>query len=237
MRALFVFTFLVVVKTFSRFFYRFRKEFVTPPPRHWERGIRILAVLNHTSLFEPLLLGFAPNRLIWDLAHHGVVPVAEKTMKRPIGRFFANLGRHVVVVTRQRDSTWEEVLNHVDARALVMILPEGRMKRRNGLDSNGRPMTVRGGIADILEALPGGRMMIVYSGGLHHIQSPGERMPRIFKTVAAHLEILDIAEYKQQLTEVQGDESFKQRLIKDLEQRRDIHCTAAEQVHSSSVQS
>jgi len=228
MRAIFVFIVLVVVKAFSMIFYRFRKEFVAPTPRRWWRGIRVLAVLNHTSLYEPLLIGFAPIPLVWDLARHGVLPIAEKTMKRPIGRFFANIVRHVVVVTRQRDSTWDEVLNHVDAKAVVMILPEGRMKRRNGLDSNGRPMTVRGGIADILQSLPDGKMLVVYSGGLHHVQSPGEKLPRVFKTINARMEQLDIAEYKQQLQGCDDGSSFKHAVIKDLEHRRDIHCAAAE---------
>ena len=56
------------------------------------------------------------------------------------------------------------------------------MKRRNGLDSQGQPMTVRGGIADILEAIPSGPMLIAYSGGLHHVQAPGETLPAVFRT-------------------------------------------------------
>ncbi len=116
---------------------------------------RIVAILNHTSLYEPLIAGYASTKLLWRFARHGVLPVAEKTMKRPIGLFFRFLVRHTVTVTRQRDSTWEDVLNRIDNRALVIILPEGRMKRRTGLDSKGREMTVRAGIADILEALPG----------------------------------------------------------------------------------
>ena len=67
---------------------------------------------------------------------------------------------------------------------MVIILPEGRMKRENGLDLHGNPMNVRGGIADILLAMKQGRMLIAYSGGLHHVQFPGG-VPRIFKTVAA----------------------------------------------------
>ena len=42
--------------------------------------------------------------------------------------------RHPIVVTRQRDDTWYNVLNSVDSKAIVIILPEGRMKRANGLD-------------------------------------------------------------------------------------------------------
>jgi hypothetical protein len=37
---------------------------------------------------------------------------------------------------------------------MVLMAPEGRMKRADGLDAHGQPMTVRGGIADILEVVP-----------------------------------------------------------------------------------
>ena len=41
-------------------------------------------------------------------------------------------------------------MNQIDEDAVVIILPEGRMKRATGLDKKGMPMTVRGGVADIL---------------------------------------------------------------------------------------
>ena len=78
-----------------------------------------------------------------QFARHGVLPVAEKTMKRPIGIFFRLLVRHPIVVTRQRDKTWYNLLAKADSNAITIILPEGRMKRANGLDSEGREMTVR----------------------------------------------------------------------------------------------
>ncbi len=146
MRRIFVTLMLITVRTVSVLFYSHKLKFVGDVPENKWKNIRILAVLNHTSLYEPLLVGFAPPALIWDLAGHGVLPVAEKTMKRRIGIFFKSLVRHVVVVTRARDNTWTEVLQHIDDKSLTMILPEGRMKRLSGLDSNGRPMTIRSGI-------------------------------------------------------------------------------------------
>ena len=90
-----------------------------------------------------------------------------------------SLRRHVVRVTRRRDETWAEVLERLhDEEALIVILPEGRMKRRTGLDLDGNPMTIRGGIADIIESVPDGRLFIGYSGGLHHVHAPGDRFPR-----------------------------------------------------------
>jgi hypothetical protein len=159
-----------------------------------------------------------------DRATYGVLPVAEKTMKRPVGLFFRFLVRHTVTVTRQRDSTWEEVLDKIDDRALVVILPEGRMKRRNGLDSKGRPMTVRTGIAEILEALPDGRMLTVYSGGLHHIQAPGELLPRPLKTILCRFEMIDIVEFKTRVAADYPDLPFYRAVVAELTARRDLYC-------------
>ena len=68
----------------------------TPPGDPW-RGIRVLCFLNHTSLFEWLFIAMAPPRFLWRVACHGVVPAAEKTIRRPIvGQFFKLVGAHVV---------------------------------------------------------------------------------------------------------------------------------------------
>ncbi len=224
MQAVIVTLLLFVVKTLSRLFFTHRIEWVGDDVDDRWRDIRIICVLNHTSLYEPLLLGFAPWSLIWSVARHGVMPVAEKTMRRPIGLFFRFLVAHVIVVSRQRDHTWSQVLDQVDAQSVTVILPEGRMKRRNGLDSTGKPLTVRGGIADILLALDHGRALIVYSRGLHHIQAPGELLPRPFKPIDAKMEIVDIQNYRAKLGGGDDVEAFRSRVIADLTRRRDEHC-------------
>jgi len=150
--------------------------------------------------------------------------VAAKTMRRKVGIFFRMIAHNVVVVTRKRDHTWQAVLDRIDHRAVVCILPEGRMMRPNGLDAQGRPMTVRGGIADVLQAVGEGYMLLVYSGGLHHIQAPGELLPRLFKTIDIALEIVDIRVYIDQLLAEAGPEGFKRAVIADLERRRDTCC-------------
>jgi hypothetical protein len=147
-------------------------------------------------------------------------------MKRRVGLFFRFLVRHTVTVTRQRDSTWEDVLSRIDDRALVIILPEGRMKRRTGLDSKGREMTVRSGIADILQAMPDGRILMVYSGGLHHIQAPGELLPRPFKPILCRFEMIDIAPYKLELAARYPELDFRAAVVRDLTERRDAFCPA-----------
>lgn len=223
-KAVITFALLVAIRTASRIFFKLENEWIGDEPEDYAKGTRIIALLNHTSLYEPLVAGYAPLNLLWRFARHGVLPVAEKTMKRRIGIFFAFLVRHPVVVTRQRDRTWDNVLNRIDSRAIVIILPEGRMKRATGLDSKGREMTVRGGIADILAALPDGRMLVVYSGGLHHIQVPGELLPTPFKTIRCRMEMLDIPSYKQALQRDYPDLNFTGAVIADLTRRRDEHC-------------
>ncbi|MFV2072295.1 MAG: hypothetical protein ACC742_06550 [Thermoanaerobaculales bacterium] len=223
-RSLLAFALLLKVHIFSRLFFRLENEWIGGQPENQWRETRVIALLNHTSLYEPLIVGFAEIRLLWKFALHGVLPVAEKTMKRRIGLFFRFLVHNVVVVTRQRDSTWAQVLNRVDSKAIVIILPEGRMMRADGLDATGRAMTIRGGIADILDVLPDGRMLIVYSGGLHHVQVPGERFPRLFKTLKCRMEMVNIIDYKREITEEYPDLGFRGAVVSDLTRRRDTHC-------------
>jgi hypothetical protein len=107
---------------------------------------------------------------------------------------------------------------------MVVILPEGRMKRANGLDSEGKPMTVRGGIADLLETMGEGRMLIAYSGGLHHVHAPGEKYPRLFKTIRMRLEVVDIGRYRTACLAEGGHRGFRRAVVADLERRRDLNC-------------
>ncbi len=220
-RSAIVFTLLVCLKFLSKIFYRFDFAWVGDvPPDPWS-NLRLVAFLNHTSLFEPVFLGAVPNSFIWRLAAHGVVPAADKTTDRPlVGLIFRFVAHHVIAITRQRDDTWFQVLSKIDPNSMVVLAPEGRMKRETGFDLHGKPMTVRGGIADILLAVKQGRMLIAYSGGLHHVQIPG-RVPRIFKTVRLRVEVVDIESYIATLMGRGGPDEFKRNVIRDLESRRD----------------
>jgi hypothetical protein len=223
-KAVITFVILVAVKTMARIFFKLKNYWIDGEPDDYALNTRIVAILNHTSLYEPLIAGYAQYKLLWKFARHGVLPVAEKTMKRRIGMFFRLLVRHPIVVTRQRDRTWDNFLNRVDSKAIVIILPEGRMKRATGLDSEGREMTVRAGIADIIEALPDGRMLVVYSGGLHHIQVPGELLPTPFKTIRCRMEMIDIPSYKEELQRDYPNLKFRAAVVADLTRRRDEYC-------------
>lgn len=224
---------LLSLKAVTYTFFRVRSAWIGEPlPDPWSR-LRLVAILNHTSLYEVLFAAVPPNSFLRDVAWHGVVPVAEKTANRPlVGRFFRLIARHVVSITRQRDHTWASVLQRIEGDAMVMLLPEGRMKRANGLDAYGKPMTVRGGVADVIEAIPEGRMLLAYSGGLHHVQHPGEWFPRLFKTIRMNLEVLDIAEYRRQILDAAGGDPtrFRELVRSDLERRRDQNCPPEEKV-------
>lgn len=223
-RSLWVYALLVLLKYLSKVFYRHDFAWVGDvPPNPWD-DIRLVAFLNHTSLFEPVFLGGVPNSFIWRLAAHGVVPAADKTTGRPlVGLIFKFVAHHVVPITRERDHTWFQVLNKIDPHSMVVIAPEGRMKRANGLDLHGNPMTVRGGIADILLAMKQGRMLLAYSGGLHHVQVPGH-IPNVFKTVRMRLEAIEMSDYIAQMMKEGGEDEFKKNVRLDLDRRRDFYC-------------
>jgi hypothetical protein len=224
-----VFLLLLAIKIASNLFYRIDMRFIGEVPERPWRRLRVVAFLNHTSLFEPLYAGGCPPHFLFRLARHGVLPIARKTSDRVVvGRFFGLVAKHVISITRERDESWEAVLTRIDPDAMVVILPEGRMKRANGLDSEGRPMTVRGGIADILDSIGEGRMLLAYSGGLHHVQVPGERWPRLWKTIRMNLEVVDLGAYHREMMAVAGPEGFKRAVIADLERRRDRNCPPPE---------
>ncbi len=224
LRSLAVFALLFVLKWLSKVFYRHDFAWVGDvPPEPWKH-IRLVAFLNHTSLFEPVFLGGVPNSFLWRIAAHGVVPAADKTTGRPlVGLLVKFLAHHVISITRERDHTWFQVLNRIDPHSMVIIAPEGRMKRETGLDLQGNPMNVRGGIADVLLAMKEGRMLVAYSGGLHHVQVPG-RIPNVFKTVRMRLEDVDIARYIDEMNAVAGADQFKKSVMRDLDRRRDAYC-------------
>lgn len=213
---------LFTIKVLSRIFYRHDLRWVGDVPENPWSNIRLVAFLNHTSLFEPLFLGGVPNSFLWRLARHGVVPAADKTTGRPlVGMIFRLVAHDVVEVSRLRDDTWFAVLKTIDPESMVVIAPEGRMRRANGLDSSGKLMTVRGGISDIIDAIGEGKMVLAYSGGLHHVQIPGRR-PRAFKTIRIRLETLELSGYRAALLAKAGESGLKKAVMADLDRRRDL---------------
>jgi 1-acyl-sn-glycerol-3-phosphate acyltransferase len=226
---------LFAIKALARLLYRFDVGWIGRKLNlsEWSR-IRLVVILNHTSLFEPIYSGVLPWRFLIQLANHATFPAADITVNRPIiGRFFRFLAPSVVSITRNRDTTWTDFLATCSPKSVVMIAPEGRMKRSDGLDKHGLPMTVRGGIADILAGMTwDGLVLFAYSGGLHHIHKQGQWLPRVFKRAKINLEAVDLQEFRTALGVVQPDSEgenrrsyheFKKRVIADLESRRDRH--------------
>jgi hypothetical protein len=223
------FLLLLTVRLFARLFYRFDVKWVGWPrldPGAVDR-LRIISLLNHTSLYEAIFVGVAPKRLLWRLARGGVVPVADETMRQlGAGAFFRLVADRVVPISRKRDGTWDEVLRSATRDdAISVVCPEGRMLRTTGYDKNGEPMRVRSGIADMIRAADAGTLLLVYSGGLHHVVAPGQKWPRPFRRIRVRLELVDIEPYRNQLASLAGDEAaFRTRVVQDLTRRRNAFC-------------
>ncbi len=215
---------LLLARSFSKLFYRGQLRWIEPPPENPWQDIRIIALLNHTSLYEWLFVSLPPRRFLLEIADKAVIPVADITLARPfIGPFFRLLTANVIGVTRKKDETWQRVIDSVNNGHMVVLLPEGRMKRANGLDKEGKPMSVRGGVADLITAIPEGRMLLVISDGLHHIQVPGQALPKTFKPIGAAMQVLDLKQYRDDLGIAPGEEGFKYAVMQDLDRRRDAH--------------
>lgn len=211
------------IKLISKIFYKTEAIWLTPKDQiQWDQ-LRLGVVLNHTSLYEPLFISAFPNYRLWRAIDRVVAPVADVTLARPIvGRFFKVIVPNVIGITRKRDDSWDMVMSQVKGNSLLVIFPEGRMKRKDGLDKHGKPMSVKGGVADILEKLDSGKMLIAYSGGLHHVQAPGDLVPKLFQTIRVTFEQLDIQEYKNAIRS--GSTDFKAGVIRDLESRMKQYC-------------
>ena len=224
LRAWFVFFFLLAIKAGSRVFYRHKVRWIGKPLRSYRR-VKVIAGLNHTSLYEWLYAGSLPPALLWRIARHGVIPIADKTGNRPLtGKFFRLLGQNVIKISRKADDTWEQVLSRISPDSCVVIFPEGRMKRRSGFDADGNPLVVRGGIADIIRMLPEGHLLLAYSGGLHHIQVPGQLLPKPFRTLRISFEAVNIPVFREEMIQKFGASGFRAGTAREIQDRRDRYC-------------
>lgn len=225
MRAFVSYLLLRSIKLLGNLFYTLESGWIGRPTADpWKADIRVVAILHHTSLYEPIFAAVCPDGFLRRIAGQGVVPIADKTLERPlVGALFRMIAANVVAVTRKRDDTWREVVRLAGPGKMILLLPEGRMKRTTGLDADGRPMTVRGGIADLIEVIGEGKMLLAYSGGLHHVQVPGQRLPKLFQTVRLNLELVDLPRYREAIRAAADPlDSFRRTVVVDLERRRDL---------------
>ena len=224
MRRLISFLLLCGVKIFSHIFFRgkFHWDQVSNDDKYFE-NVKLVIFLNHTSLYEPLFFQAAPFRFLWRLTFHAHIPGADVTLNRPIvGKFWKLLIPNISTITRKRDDSWDQFLKNIDEHSLIALAPEGRMKRPNGLDKFGRKMTVRGGVADIIDKLHEGKMLICLSGGLHHVQAPGILIPKLFKTISMNFVTMEISEYLKQFSA--EPKRRKIEIIHDLQHRLENDC-------------
>ena len=160
-------------------------------------------------------------------------PVASETLENyPALRFLfetlAGKDGCIVPVSRKRDSTWENFLKSGKDN-VWFIMPEGRMKRSTGLDKHGQKMTVRGGLADVLKNIPEGKLVVIYSGGLHQVAHPGVWMPSLFKKVQYKLELFDIAELNDRFNSTGSYKRYMINLVDFFDKKRDEICPEMEE--------
>jgi Acyltransferase len=222
-RRLLAFLILFGVHALSKIFYRGNFHWKGAHPTAPWTKIRLIIFLNHTSLYEPLFLQVFSLPYLWHLAGHVNVPAADITLSRPIvGTFWKLMVPRISSVSRKMDKTWSNYLRTIRPEDIIMIAPEGRMKRPGGLDKYGKPMTVKGGVADIIEVLGHGGMALCMSGGLHHVQSPGQILPRPFKKINMDLYYIDIKDYLESFPE--NPRERKIAMIRDLQRRLTQDC-------------
>ena len=213
---------LFLLKIMSHLFYKTRQKWLSKD-KNWD-DVKLVVLLNHTSLFEFAYTSVMPFSYLKRMASHLVFPVADITYKRKIfGTFLKFLGVSVRSLSRKKDNTWFDFLSQIKRDSILIFLPEGRMKRKTGLDKQGRQMTVRGGIVDVLKHFKGKKMVFAYSGGLHHVLAPGDQFPKVLKNIAISLETVRVNDYLNNFTLEDGSLD-RIAIFKDLEKRRDLFC-------------
>jgi hypothetical protein len=225
MRSLIGFLIVMSIRCISIIFWKLEWKWINPPEdadKIWKRG-KVMVLMNHTSLYEPLFCPIMPVGFTWQFISKMAAPAADKTLNRPIvGTFWKMMIPRVTAISRKRDDTWVSFMEQIAHDSMIVIAPEGRMKRPNGLDKNGHPMTIKGGIVDILLRPLEGTMVLFYSGGLHHVQAPGQIFPRPFQTIKMNLEWFDINEYKSRFSN--DPETFRNEMLADLQERLEKNC-------------
>lgn len=220
MKKIIAFFILSSVKILSQIFYRHELTWINGKPFQNVKQYKVLILLNHTSLFEPLFLANLPMGLIWHFAKNLVACGADITLERPvIGYFWRYLAPEMISITRKRDETWDLFIQKVqNPDSIILMAPEGRMMREDGLDKHGNPMSVRGGVVDVLDQLDHGDLVILYSGGLHHVHTPGDSYPKLFKKIKMAAENIPIKEYKNQFANL-SDHERRIAITRELEER------------------
>ena len=215
------FYFLSTLKIAGYALYPSRLNWISKKPSKWD-DVSLILILNHTSLFEFVYGVALPFEFLKSLSQRLVIPVADSTLKKPISGFILkNLAPKSIGLTRKRDESWRHFLSEIKKRDICIFMPEGQMKRRNGLDKNDKPMKVKTGVYDLLLKYKDQNMVIVYSYGLHHVLAPGDKAPKFFKKIEASLEYLKVNDYLAKFSE---SKEPQKKVAEDLQRRRDKYC-------------
>ncbi len=86
-RRTFVFLVLASLKTLGHLFYTFSISYDKQHTIDW-RKIKLIAFINHTSLFDLLLVCVFPYSFLWEAAERTMTPIAEKPSKGPLSVLF-----------------------------------------------------------------------------------------------------------------------------------------------------
>ena len=209
----------MLCKVFGKVFFKFDRTWSSPKSEADFNNISTIIILNHTSLFEPVFLANLPTNFLRKLSSNLLLPAAQETLQRPIvGRVIKGIVPKCIPISRKYDDSWVNFLNLIDDSCITAIMPEGRMKRRNGLDKHGNAMDIKAGVFDIIEKTNSGNILFVYSGGLHHVQAPGDKFPKLFKTIKVGFEFIDVKTYKAS-HHSQCEKTFKKNVLDDLQHR------------------
>src|SRR5665647_593599 len=107
MQRIICFFILVTIKIVSMVFWRLEYKWLNPtPPDPWKKA-KMIVLMNHTSLFEPIYVQAFSFSYLWYLSARMNVPGADITLNRPIvGRFWKMMVPNIVAVTRRNDGSW-----------------------------------------------------------------------------------------------------------------------------------
>lgn len=224
MKYILSFIVLFKLKLFTHLLYKVKIQYLNSSEKEiFNNQLKAIIFFNHTSLYEILFIGAIPFFFLWKFTTRMVAPGADKTLNRPlVGKFWKLAFPQMTSISRKRDHTWDEFKSQIQGFSIVTIAAEGRMKRENGLDLDGNKMSVKSGNIDIIEMLGKGNMVFAYSGGLHHVQFPGQTIPKILKIIKMNIEVVDIENYKKQFTH--NGELDRKGMLCDLQKRLETKC-------------
>ena len=64
-KSIITFALLIAVRTAAKVFFKLENEWIGGEPENYAKGTRVIALLNHPCLYEPLVAGYAPLNLLW----------------------------------------------------------------------------------------------------------------------------------------------------------------------------